>query len=279
MPQGESETRWLCINLLHADTEKDAIGLLRHAGYWNDSSAWRPFGDKEDNFSTIGNQSGDADVAVVEKLVNSVDAVLMGECWSAGIQPNSPDAPRSIPEAVAQFFSDDRSRAETLGSISRWDAQKRRTISRRITLAATGTRRKPCFTIVDNGEGQTPLSMPDTLLSLDKQNKVDVHFVQGKFNMGGTGALRFCGRHNLQLVISRRNPNITRIGSDDPSHHQWGFTVVRRENPTESKRVSTYRYLAPVNGEALRVGVSGSPSARKRSVHPTYGLGNRRQTL
>ena len=241
----------LCLDLLRADTEEEVIALLRSHGYWEDAAVWLPFGKREDNFATIGNQSSSADGALVEKLINSVDAVLMGECWSTGVSPNSPEAPRSISEAVAQFFYGDRFKANSLGHISNWSDQRRREVSRRITLAATGARQSPSFTIMDDGEGQTPESMPDTLLSLDKQNKVDVHFVQGKFNMGGTGALRFCGRHNLQLVISRRNPNIGRAPADT-SYGQWGFTVVRRENPTELKRVSTYTYLAPNPDGVLR---------------------------
>ena len=238
------EVKHLCLDLLRADTEEKAIGILRDYGYWDNPAVWRPFGDREDNFSTIGNQSSSADGALVEKLVNSVDAVLMGECWLAGIAPNSPEAPRSISEAVAQFIHGDRSKSNSLGHVSNWPVQWRREVSRRITLAATGSRQKPSFTVVDSGEGQTPDTMPTTLLSLDNQNKVDVHFVQGKFNMGGTGALRFCGRNNLQLVISRRNPGI-KPDSEDTSYGRWGFTVVRRENPTELKRVSTYTYLAP----------------------------------
>ena len=248
----ESSNEQLCLDLLRADTEEQVIGLLRQHGYWDDPQVWRPFGDREDNFSTIGNQSRSADGALVEKLVNSVDAVLMGECWSAGIRPNSPEAPQTIPEAVAEFFFDDRSRADTLGHVSYWSNAKRRELSQRITLAATGSRSNPSFTIVDNGEGQTPDSMPETLLSIDKQNKIDIHFVQGKFNMGGTGALRFCGRHNLQLVISRRNPAIRSKEEDDESSNQWGFTVVRRNDPTRTKRVSTYTYLAPTSGGILR---------------------------
>ncbi len=171
----------LCMDLLKSDTEDEVIDILQQHGYWDDPDAWKPFGGREDNFSTIGNQSSSADAALVEKLVNSVDAVLMGECWSAGIRPNSPEAPRTISEAVAQFFFNDRSKAETLGQISHWDNKRRLEYSQRITLAATGSRGNPSFTIVDNGEGQTPKSMPDTLLSLDQKNKIDVHFVQGKF--------------------------------------------------------------------------------------------------
>ena len=247
----QSCNQQLCMDLLHADTEGQVISILQGQGYWDDPNVWRPFGDKEDNFSTIGNQSSSADAALVEKIVNSVDAVLMGECWSVGIQPNSPEAPRSIPEAVAQFFRGDRSKADSLGHISNWSQRQRREASGLITLAATGSRGNPSFTIVDAGEGQTPNAMPSTLLSLDKQNKVDIHFVQGKFNMGGTGALRFCGRHNLQLVISRRSPKIESVGIDDSSYNQWGFTIVRRENPTDSKKVSTYTYLAPEDNRGI----------------------------
>jgi hypothetical protein len=84
------------------------------------------------------------------------------------------------------------------------------------------------------------------LLSLDKSNKLRIPFVQGKFNMGGTGVLKFCGRRNLQLVVSRRNPAILRGQFDHPSDSQWGFTVVRREDPGDGRRSSVYTYLAPV---------------------------------
>ena len=70
--------------------------------------------------------------------------------------------------------------------------------------------------------------------------------------MGGTAALRFCGQNNLQLVISRRNPNIKLDVGNDLSFPQWGFTIVRRENPTNDRLVSTYKYLAPYDNGVLR---------------------------
>ena len=248
----------LCMDLLYADTEEEVINLLKGAGYWDNSEVWRHFGDKEDNFSTIGNQSSTAEGALVEKLVNSADAVLMGECWAKGIEPNSSEAPRSIKHAVSLYFGDG-SRPETQGDLSNWPNKKLRHVANRITLAATGKKTNPSITVVDAGEGQTPNSLPSTILSLDKKNKIDIHFVQGKFNMGGTGALRFCGENNLQLVISRRNPAITISNENDSSLDQWGFTVVRRENPTGNRKVSTYTYLAPNNCEALRFSAISLP--------------------
>ena len=241
------------MDLLHADTEDEVISILRQRGYWDDETVWKPFGDIEGNFSTMGNQTSKPEAALVEKLVNSVDAVLMGECWQAGMLPDSPDAPQTISEAVAEFFAGGRNRADTMGDVARWDRRKRREVADRITLAATGERQNVSFTIVDSGEGQSPNSMPQTLLSLNQGNKVNVQFVQGKFNMGGTGALRFCGRYNLQLIISRRNPSISAYQSDDASVGQWGFTIVRRENPTGQRKISMYTYLSPTPEGVLRL--------------------------
>jgi hypothetical protein len=88
--------------------------------------------------------------------------------------------------------------------------------------------------------------MPETLLSLNRSNKLRIPFVQGKFNMGGTGVLKFCGRHHLQLILSRRNPTIVNGRPAHPSDGQWCFTIVRREDPKGGRRSSVYTYLAPV---------------------------------
>jgi hypothetical protein len=163
--------------------------------------------------------------------------------------------PKSIREAVASFFErgTDPSRS-TAGRIQEWSRTQRAEVASGITLAATGVTAQhadndPCFSIADSGEGQTPDKMPDTFLSLDRKNKQRIPFVQGKFNMGGTGVLQFCGRHNLQLIVSRRNPHILPSKHSTPSDAQWGFTIVRREDPRGGYRNSVYTYLAPVGAE------------------------------
>jgi len=100
--------------------------------------------------------------------------------------------------------------------------------------------------VIDFGEGQSPKKIPDTFLSLNKKNKLNVQFVQGKFNMGGTGALQFCSkRYNLQLIISKRDPKIINNIDNDETINMWGFTIVRREDPRDGMRSSSFRYLAP----------------------------------
>jgi hypothetical protein len=144
--------------------------------------------------------------------------------------------------------------------------EERTELARKITLAATGQKGKPCITIVDEGEGQTPDRVPHTFMSLNKSNKLRVPFVQGRFNMGGTGALRFCGDKRMQLVVTRRNPAIPNSGQPDDA--LWSFTVVRRETPTGGERNSVYRYLAPVGADERRQGGVLRFSADALSVKP-----------
>jgi len=241
------DTKDLCMELIKTDSEEEVIKILESCDYWDDPRVWRYYGDYENNYNVIGNQQSRPDSALVEKLVNSVDARLMNECLIQGIDPEGSDAPNSIRQAVAQFF-EENPESTTAGLVSEWANTKRREIARQITLSATGMKPvqgNPCLTISDCGEGQTPLMMPETLLSLNKNIKLRIPFVQGKFNMGGTGVLKFCGRYKLQLIVSRRNPEITRSEARHPSDYEWGFTIVRREDPKGGVRSSVYKYLAP----------------------------------
>ena len=43
----------------------------------------------------------------------------------------------------------------------------------------------------------------------------------------GSGALRFCGRQNYQLIVSRRAPGL-KARKQNPTNGDWGFTIVHR---------------------------------------------------
>ena len=244
----------LALQLLRADSEDEVIEILSSAGFWDNWEAWRLYGDKEGNFAQAGNQQSLPEAALVEKCINSVDTRLMLECLTRGIKPESEAAPSSVRDAVATFFEDRRSPDDNAGTLVNWSAARRTEESRNITICATGGQptqgrksKKMCLTIADRGEGQSPLSVSRTILSLNAKNKQRIKFVQGKFNMGGSGALRFCGRRGLQLVITKRDPRIA--DSNDPTSDQWAVTVVRREQPTNRSGEpihSEFTYLAPI---------------------------------
>lgn len=248
----DEELQHLCLSLMQADTENQVIEILTEAGYWDNDVVWRYYGDYENNYNTIGNQMSSPDAALVEKLINSVDARLMNECLMQGIDPEGPNAPSSIRDAVAHFFESDLNPSRTTaGLVREWSDSKRTDVARGITLCATGYKPalgNPSFTIADCGEGQTPERMPQTFLSLTKSNKLRIPFVQGKFNMGSTGVLKFCGQNGIQLILTRRNPKILDNGASlDDS--KWAFTIVRREYPIGNRRSSVYTYLAPIGAD------------------------------
>ena len=167
------DARKLCLDLMFADTEEQVIDHLKEAGFWEKDDIWRHYGDMENNYSTIGNQQGRPDAALVEKLVNSIDACLMNECLLRGINPEDPiNAPKSIEEAVAVFFGEAKSKQAPHSPVAEWLPAKRMEIAKRITLAATGARGRAgnaSFTITDCGEGQTPDSFPATILGSSRK--------------------------------------------------------------------------------------------------------------
>lgn len=255
--------------LLRAEDEAAADRILSQAGYGLDNEpVWRPLGDMENNFSTVGNQQTEATAALVEKIINGIDAVLMAECFRGGIPPEGQQAPQTMIAAVEQFFG------VKDGLLANLDAGSRTRLADNIHVVAVGEKLSPCYLIVDRGEGQTPNAFPDTFLSLNRSNKLRIPFVQGKFNSGGTGVLQFCGQHNMQLIVSRRHPEAP-AGANDTSRSLWGFTIVRRMRPKDGRKNSMYVYLAP-NGMVPRFAaevVNVLPEDRRNIKPRPYAVG------
>ena len=73
----------LFADLLKAEREEDVTDALMVFGLekFSDSN-WLPYGGIENNYGIIGAQQADAIGALVEKVVNSIDAILMRECFA-----------------------------------------------------------------------------------------------------------------------------------------------------------------------------------------------------
>ncbi len=189
---------------------------------------WHPLGDNDNNFGVIENQQSAPIAALIEKITNSIDAVLMKKCLEVGIDPKSSQAPKSMEEARTKFFPNHK----------HWDlAGARNEQAESIQILADGPKKYTSLIIYDDGEGQHPEKFEDTFLSLLRGNKNEIHFVQGKYNMGGSGAIVFCGKKRYQLIASKRFDN----------SGQFGFTLIR-EHPLSEAEESTkkntwYEYL------------------------------------
>ena len=215
-------------DLYKAAIERDVDKVLERHGLDGNPAHWRPYGQNESNFGVVENQQSSPIPALIEKITNGIDAILMRACIEQGIDPRSEEAPRSIDEALERFFPDHKS----------WDLRhRRRQLAERLQILADGPRMETSLVIYDDGEGQAPEDFETTFLSLLRGNKNDIHFVQGKYNMGGAGAVVFCGRRRYQLIASKRFD----------SSGELGFTLVRRHPLTadeeKRKKATWYEYL------------------------------------
>ena len=84
----------LCLELATSDNPNDVKKILKDNGYWDDTNCWRYLGDKENAFGTINNQQSEPINALIEKFVNSGDAILTSKAKEAGIDPEGPYAPQ-----------------------------------------------------------------------------------------------------------------------------------------------------------------------------------------
>lgn len=242
------QSAWpLLEGLLKAQSEREVHDCLKGADLLEDAN-WRPYGGVENNGGSFLNQQASPRGALVEKIVNSIDAVLTAKAYE---HRDLPDTPPATMFAAAQRYFGIRD-----GRLAEITPTERGQIARQsVQVVVSGKRSpgRPTVTITDQGEGQTPDSFPQTFLSLSASNKFRLPFVQGKFNMGSTGAVPFCGKeHNYQLIVSRRH-----FGAPGDSS-RWGFTVVRRRRPTGDERLSQFQYLAP-HGEVPTVSADALP--------------------
>lgn len=228
----------LCLDLVKAETTEEAISLLKESGYWNSEDFWHPYGDNTCNAQIIHNQAGDSVRSLVEKLTNSQDQLLILESLKRGIDPEGPEAPRSMKEATEKFFRVPN------GELTDITGKERTKLADLIKLIATGSKTNPNYIILDQGTGQSATTMPKTILSLISDNKIRIPFTQGVYNQGGSAALAYT---DLQLIISKQHPSAR--NEDDRTSENFCFTVVRKQKPKSNEKLPVYTYLAPMKDE------------------------------
>jgi hypothetical protein len=187
-----------------------------------------------------------------------------------GIDPRSPKAPNTMDDAVEMFVGDFEDKGfEAIRDIA----------DQNLVLYATGGKARPSLSLYDAGEGQLPKDFPTTFCSLISAGargsyKGAVPFVQGRFNMGGTGVLQFCSKERkLQLIVSRVPDELAKT-----KDHEWGYTIMCYF-PGEGGQDPSWRYLVDDSGQHVytagsephallpRAGVpKGLPAPRERKV-------------
>jgi len=230
--------------LVKARNEDEVERILQDSFF--DTVKWKPLGGTDNNYATVTNQQSDPVNALCEKPINSIDHYLLKKCKLAGDVPEDEKSPQTMKEALEKYLQIPD------GDFMNLPKDLIKELADNIRIIADGTKTQPNITIIDRGEGQKPEDFESTLLSLQKGNKKKIKFVQGKFNMGGTGVLPFCGTKGYQLILSRKSVDLE--GEDS----EWGFTLVR-EKPDVSDAYKTTWYEYFTDSEEKIFHISGKP--------------------
>lgn len=225
------DSKSTCMALLRCESEQEVQRVIDTTPEMSNPVNWHPIDGRETNFNVVTNQASTGSKALTELCTNMVDAVLMKHAHEQSVPLRGPDAPQSVLEGVKTLVALPGTMTGRLADADS-DRPLREFATENLVIGVTGgTRREDslCFTFVDNGEGQHPDDFQSTFLSLSTGTKTHIPFVQGKYNMGSSGVLSYCGEQWFKLIISKR---YSRDG-------QWGWTIVRRR-PTSGAPIAEY---------------------------------------
>lgn len=229
-----------CKKLLRAESEKEVSDIIENTPEMRDSKNWNPLDNRETNWNVNSNQASDGAKALTELMTNMVDAILMKRAHEEKINPRGESAPSNMYKAVDRFIKN--LRGGKLISMDFNDSWLKEFSEKNLVIGLTGAvsiqKGNPCYTFVDNGEGQIPSDFPDTFLSLSAPTKKSIPFVQGKYNMGSSGVTIYCGDKWYKLIVSRR------YDKNSP----WGWTLIRRRPSIEDSLPVTEYFILKDRG-------------------------------
>ncbi len=185
---------------------------------------WHPFDDNLSNVSSIGLGTKPGR-SLTERVTNAMDAVL-----EARLPAGVAKLPTSCRQAAKQWFG--RPITGPDDGLFRWkygDGDYDRLIN--LVLLPSGNEAAPTVDVLDKGIGLRPAEFPDTILSLQRGNKLTKLHLIGAFGQGGAATLSFS---DYALVVSRhkQEPKVV------------GFTLIRVLTLSDLYKEDAYAYLA-----------------------------------
>lgn len=229
-----------------ARTVNDLDGLeklLRAAGM----AERRFLGDQEANWSSLSSPAESTSI-IWERPVNMLDGVIELEAERRG------EFGCKSPAAAAQTFFGVP--AAGLGEMSSSERDKLAKLSLVQVLDSDDSRRKPTLAFRDNGTGIATRDVPETILSLQKSNKLRKPYTHGIFGKGGSSA---CVFSDGTVIVTRKQPALLQSGEDDR------ITVaIVREDSAPDMGLPYFRYL---------VGTDGLPYSVPSSAYPDFEPG------
>ena len=223
--------------LLKANTAREVTDILIDLTD-NYEISWIPVGGRGNNQSTI-NMGTDPAAGLVERITNSIDAVLDLEWYHQGC-PNYIESPRV---AVQKWFGLPEGKLRNIENISAKNIQE---LAKRISVTLKDSEREafPTVEIRDYGTGIKGEDFSKTILSLNDDNKIDKLHQMGAYGQGGSTSLSF---NTFTIIISRPH-KILKKGNG------VSFTIVRFDDGGLGQRkLGQYEYCVGENRQPLSI--------------------------
>jgi hypothetical protein len=168
--------------LFEKNTEQEVAELVHSEFEGVPDVEWVALGDEPNNYSIVENQQAEPMAALTELITNSIDAVILKNFFQRYGESFSGDEFTSMGEAANELVEEEESE---------------------ISLTARGEKNGPfSLTVYDNGQGQPRNRFEKTFLNVltPGRLKQKFDFLQGRYGMGSTGVLPFCGDRGYKLI-------------------------------------------------------------------------------
>src|SRR3989344_7357581 len=141
-----SNNKEIFLKLLSIVSSDEIASLIKSDDFFQSGNcSWKPYGGRDLNAPQIEGRMKSSSNALVEKLTNSTDALLMRRCYEVeGAAPDSkgPKLPKSLSEAIQKYFGGED---EINKKRSEWAKQH-------LVVLAEGDKKRPTLTVIDRGE-------------------------------------------------------------------------------------------------------------------------------
>lgn len=216
--------------LFAAKTVTDAEAALTAFGDSHSAKlAWVPVGGNPNNRGPI-EVSADAGRSLIERITNGLDAVLE----LAHEEKKGRPACMSPGQAATAWFGIP---ASGVGDL---EEAERHTLAENliVRLEEGEDRDSRTVDIIDRGIGLLPDEMADTILSINRSNKLQKFYLAGTYGQGGSSTLSYS---KITLIASRRK-----------NSNETGFTLAcYHDLPADQFKSGYYAYLT-LEGKLLR---------------------------
>lgn len=205
-----------------ADIDRAEAELIRRFG----SRRTRYLGDNEANWSSV---SGAVDPrgVVFERVTNMWDALIEAEA-----QRQRDFTCQSPQEASARFL------AVPMAGVEEMTEAEQRVLAAKATVQLVDSDdsvKRPGLIFRDFGIGLAPSEMPDSILSLERSNKLRKPYLHGIFGKGGSVVCMFSV---ATVIVSRKQPDLLAEG-----HEDLVTVAIVREDEAEDMGLPFFRYL------------------------------------